>query len=74
MNQLAVGGHSPLIVASANGQVECVKILLAADANALHKTDDGFTALDVAIEEEHPAVIAILQAHLAQLDAKTEGK
>jgi ankyrin repeat protein len=59
--------------ASYYGQVECVKILLAAGANALHKTDDGRTALDWAIHYKHPAVIAILRAHLeAKAEAKAE--
>ena len=64
VNQLREGGGSPLIVASGEGHVECVKVLLAAGAYALHKSDDGFTALDFAIRYKHPAVMAILRAHL----------
>jgi ankyrin repeat protein len=75
VNQLKEGGGSPLMAASVHGQVECVKILLAADANAQHKSNDGHTALDYAIyHKKHTAVIAVLQAHLAQLDAKAEGE
>jgi len=73
VNQLREGGQSPLMAASVHGQVECVKILLAAGSNALHKTDDGRTALDWAILKKHPAVIAILRAHL-EAKAKAEGK
>ena len=60
-----------MIMASFNGHVECVKILLAADANALHKSDDGDTALDLAIQYKHPAVVAFLRAHL---EAKSEAE
>ena len=55
--------------ASANGHIECVKILLSAGANALHKDIDGNTALDVAIHFKHPAVEAVLRAHIANLEA-----
>ena len=51
------------------GNIECVKILLAAGANALHKTHSGTTALDWAILNKNTAVEAILRAHL---EAKAE--
>ena len=63
------GGISPLMIASHQGHVECVKILLSAGANALHKADDGNTALDAAILCKHPAVEAVLCAHIANLEA-----
>ena len=69
VNQLVQGGFSPLMRASEVGNVECVKILLASGANALHKTDEGFTALDWAIKYKHPAVEAVLRAHLALPEA-----
>ena len=50
-------------------QVESVKVLLAADANTLHKAS-GFTALGFAIHKKHPAVEAVLRAHL---EAKLAG-
>ena len=34
-----------------------------------HKDKDGHTALDVAIHFKHPAVEAVLRAHIAQLEA-----
>jgi len=71
VNKLNNRGGSPLMVASILGQIECVKILLASDANALHKSDMAVTALDVAIHKKHPAVIAILRAHL-EAKAKAE--
>ena len=58
-----------MMKASANGHIECVKILLSAGANALHKDIDGNTALDVAIHCKHPAVEAVLRAHIANLEA-----
>jgi ankyrin repeat protein len=74
VNQLALGEISPLMTATDKGQVDCVKILLVAGANALYKTDAGYTALDLAIHCKHTAVIAILQAHIAQLDAKAKAE
>ena len=71
VNQLDEGEISPLMVASAQGHVECIKILLASGANALHKTDVGGTALDYAISFKHPAVVAVLQAHI-EAKAKAE--
>jgi ankyrin repeat protein len=69
VNKVNERGMSPLMVASAKGHVECVKILLSAGANALHKADDGGTALDAAILFKHPAVEAVLRAHIANLEA-----
>ena len=63
-----------MMAASGKGNIECVKVILAAGANALHKNVAGHTALDFAIDLKHPAVVAVLQAHLAQLDAKAEGE
>jgi ankyrin repeat protein len=55
VNQLREFEISPLMKASIKGNVECVKILLAAGANALHKTHSGATALDLAILNKQPA-------------------
>ena len=63
VNKVKEGSVSPLIAASINGHVECVKILLSAGADALHKNDNGNTALDAAIHCKHPAVEAVLRAH-----------
>jgi ankyrin repeat protein len=49
VNKVKEGGFSPLMIASHQGQVECVKILLSAGDDALHKADKGATALDLAI-------------------------
>jgi ankyrin repeat protein len=57
------------MAASSEGHVECVKILLSAGANALHMDIVGDTALDYAIDFKHPAVEAVLRAHL---EAKPE--
>ena len=58
-----------MMMASADGHIECVKILLSAGADALHKNDNGDTALDAAILLKHPAVEAVLRAHIANLEA-----
>ena len=71
VNQLREGGYSPLMKASGNGHVECVKILLASGANALQKTHKRIAALDWAIHKKQPAVIAVLRAHL---EAKSEAE
>ena len=60
-NQL-MNGFSPLIAAI--GHVECVKILLAAGADALFKDGQGHTALDWAIHFKHTAAETVLRAHL----------
>ena len=73
VNQLKEGGQSPLIVASLQGHVECVEILLAAGANALQKDDAGRTALHWATHYKHPAVEAVLRAHL-EAKAKAEAE
>jgi len=69
VRKVVEGGISPLMVASHQGHIECVNILLAAGADALRKDINGNTALDVAIHLKHPAVEAVLRAHIANLEA-----
>jgi ankyrin repeat protein len=57
------------MIASHQGQVESVKILLSAGDDALHKADKGATALDLAIHFKYSAVEAVLRAHIANLEA-----
>ena len=59
-----VGGASPLIIASTNGLVEAVELLLSNGADVHFKNIIGHTALDAAIHFKHPAVEAVLRAHL----------
>lgn len=49
VNRGCCRGLTPLILASGNGQQEIVRLLLQRGADAMHKGDDGRTALDVAI-------------------------
>jgi len=44
------GGESALMAAARRGDVECVDRLLTAGADALHRTDDGRTAIHLAVE------------------------
>ena len=62
VNKVMEGGISPLMVASHQGHIECV-------TNALRKDINGNTALDAAIHCKHPAVEAVLRAHIANLEA-----
>ena len=57
---------SPLHIASHQGHAEVVSVLLAAGSDVHLKTDNGDTALDVAILFKHPAVMALLLAHIAK--------
>lgn len=49
VNRACCRGLTPLILAAGNGQREIVRLLLRHNADALHRGDDGRTALDVAI-------------------------
>ena len=49
VNRSCCQGLTPLILASGNGQQEIVRVLLNQGADAMHRGDDGRTALDVAI-------------------------
>lgn len=59
-------GETPLIVATAMGQVDMVKLLLDHGANVNDKSNDGTTALSLAISQKHPDVEALLRAKGAQ--------
>jgi ankyrin repeat protein len=54
-------GHSPLLEAAANGNLEITKILLAHGADANARTDDGKSALNFAEERGHHEVAALLR-------------
>ena len=41
-------------------------MLLAAGSNVHLKSDEGYTALDAAIHHKPPAIIALLQDHIAK--------
>jgi serine/threonine-protein phosphatase 6 regulatory ankyrin repeat subunit B len=68
VNQCREGGVSPLYVASLKGFAEIVSVLLAAHPEVHLKDNKGFSALDVAIDLNHTAIVALLQAHIAQTE------
>jgi hypothetical protein len=49
VNRSCCRGLTPLILAAGNGQQDIVRLLLEHSADAMHRGDDGRTALDVAI-------------------------
>lgn len=53
-------GYAPFLAAAANGQLEILKLLLAHGADRNARMDDGKSALDLATERKHPAVVAFL--------------
>ena len=57
-------------MASQDGFVEIVRLLLAAGADTRLATFDDLTALSLAKHFNHPAVVALLEARLAQLAAE----
>ena len=65
VNQVVEGGPgegaSPLHVAALGGHVEVVTRLLQAGADKAMKDKSGKTALDIARDKKHPAVVAFLQ-------------
>ena len=60
------------MAASVMGFVEVVELLLPNGADVHLKDNKGRTALDMAIRYKHPAVKAVLRAHIAQLEAARE--
>ena len=67
MNQCMEDGWSPLHIASQGGHAEVVSVLLAAGSDVHLKIDiNGLTALEAAIYCKHPAVISLLQDHIAK--------
>jgi len=54
-------GHSPLLEAAANGNLDIVKILVAHGADTTAITDDGKTPIAFAQERNHPEVVAFLR-------------
>ncbi|MGF1515385.1 MAG: ankyrin repeat domain-containing protein [Elainellaceae cyanobacterium] len=53
--------ESALLIAAGQGHVEVVALLLQAGADRAQQTDDGQTALDIAIQENHAQVIELLR-------------
>jgi len=67
INQVNAKGGTALMTASGEGYMQAVKVLFAAGADPRITTHDGFTALGAAQHYNHPAVVSLLQAKLAEL-------
>ena len=57
------------MMASAHGSPECLQLLLDAGADPHVAEHGGWTALGLAKYNNHPAVVAMLEAKLAALAA-----
>jgi len=53
----------PLMRAAWNGHTEVVKALIDAGAPVNDSSDDGKSALDYAMEGEHPEIVRLLRAY-----------
>jgi ankyrin repeat protein len=66
VNQVKRGGWSACHIAAQNGHVQALEMLLEAGADVQLKSDDGRTALDLAIHFKQPAAEAVIRKHLAK--------
>ena len=72
--QVVHRGWSACHTAAGNGHVQALEMLLEAGAVQL-KSDDGLTALDLAIHVKQPAAEAVIRKHLAKAKLEAmEGK
>ena len=62
-------GTTALGIASQEGHLKAVRSLLLAKADPRLAAHDGNTALDYAKHNKHTAIVALLEAHLAELAA-----
>ena len=62
VNSMEQGGFTPLHEAAANGQVEMVKVLLQHAADKTLETDEGKTALALALESQHQIIAELLRS------------
>jgi len=53
-------GQTPLYIASHNGHIEVVKLLVESNANTAARDNGGRTPLDIALEEGHDDVVRFL--------------
>ena len=57
----SAGGNTPLLIAASMGHHDMVKILIDRGADAFAANDDGWTALVVARDNGHDAVVRLLR-------------
>ena len=60
-------GHTALMMASHYGNTQSVRALLSAKANPLIETPTGATALSISRKCNYTAIIALLEARIADL-------
>jgi ankyrin repeat protein len=54
------GGFTPLHVAAQNGDVEIIRALLLGGADLTYKSENGRTAMDIAMDVGHEMATALL--------------
>jgi ankyrin repeat protein len=54
-------GITPLMIASFQGHVPTVRLLIARGGNVNRRADNGATAVSLATSKNHPDVVAILR-------------
>lgn len=70
---IARGGSTPLLFAARTGDIECAKLLLAANANVNDTAADGTSALVMAAFSDHGDFAAFLLDHGADPNAAGSG-
>ncbi len=61
VNYANTNGDTALIWAACNGNTEVVKRLMDGGADKTKKTKSGKTALDLALQNNHRSIVALLQ-------------
>ena len=65
-------GYTPLFVASRNGNIEVVELLLEAKADVNKAETNGYTPLIIASQNDHIEVVKLLLAAKADVDIKVK--
>ena len=73
LEEVALGGSTPLLFAARSGDVESAKLLVATGANVNDTAADGNTALIVAAHSGHGTLAALLLEHGADANAAPLG-
>jgi len=60
-----LGGNTPLMLASARGRSDIVRLLLAAKADVSAANDEGKTALMLALGNDHPEVAELITSAIS---------